>query len=106
MVTFSFNLLGELILVPVLIFGGGLLAFVSGDEKHAPTKTLIEWMLTFFALFIFARWVGQIWSEPTKFLTTIIGRNFLLPIFPQFGTSSKDGAVQLITSPLTVGSRW
>lgn len=85
-VAFSFSLLAELVVVPLLFLGGAMLAVAGGKDEYAKVKGLIEGILAIFIMYVLWKSVSQIWAEPTKFFTTQTGRNFLLPAFLMIGS--------------------
>lgn len=85
-VAYTFGLLAELVLVPVLVFLG-LLSGVAGTKpKYGPTKRLLEWVLAAFGILLTWVSIRQIVVDPTAFFTTATGRSFVLPIALTLGS--------------------
>ena len=76
---YSFDLLAELIIVPVTIFVGLIIGFSSMKKEHESIKTLFEWIAFGVVMLLLWKSVGSIWSQPEAFFTTRTGRNFILP---------------------------
>lgn len=79
-VAHSFSIWAELIFVPFLVLLGALIAVADRNPEHAKAKTLLEWIV--FGIVIAFLWnsITQIWKDPSLFLTTTTGLNFLLPV--------------------------
>lgn len=78
-VAYSFNIIIEFILVPVYVFLAYLLVIAQRDEKNAKIKSLIEWLLALFVVYLFIKSISQIQSNPVGFFTTSTGRSFIMP---------------------------
>ncbi|WP_208454614.1 hypothetical protein, partial [Jannaschia marina] len=85
-VAYSFSLVVEIILLPVLMLLAALIAVAGREESHAPAKTLFEIVLLAIGVFILWNSVEQIISDPEDFFTTATGRNFVLPGFLAVGS--------------------
>ena len=85
-VAYSFSLVVEIVLVPIMVLVGVRIAFADTKEGDASVKSLFEWIA--FALLIGMLWksVGSIWDQPGSFFTAQTGRNFLLPVILTTGS--------------------
>lgn len=75
---FTFSLIAELVLVPVLVILGGTLAVAQSDEKHAPVKKLINFLLVSFFLISIGHALYEITHHFTEFASLEKLREFLL----------------------------
>lgn len=85
-VAYTFSLVTELVLVPILFFLAATLAFASTKPEYAKVKVLLELILGTFAAVLVWNSVSSIWSQPDQFFTTDTGRNFVLPILLTVGS--------------------
>lgn len=85
-VAYSFSLVTELVLVPILFSLAVTLAFAATKPEYAKAKVLLELILATFATVLVWNSVSSIWSQPDQFLTTDTGRNFVLPILMTVGS--------------------
>ncbi|MDF1670610.1 MAG: hypothetical protein P1U83_13445 [Roseovarius sp.] len=85
-VAYSFSLLTELVLFPLLFLLGGTLVIAETDEKYAQVKTLLQWCLTLFLLAFLWQSMSGIWSNWDAFYTTTTARNFILPVLLTIGS--------------------
>ncbi|RVV97155.1 hypothetical protein EKE94_14070 [Mesobaculum littorinae] len=85
-VAYSFSLVTELVLVPILFSLAVTLAFAATKPEYAKAKALLELILATFATVLVWNSVSSIWSQPDQFLTTDTGRNFVLPILMTVGS--------------------
>ena len=78
-VAYSFGLLTELILVPVLAVVAGMTAYAEIKTEYANVRAVLQLVgLTIVAAFLW-RSVGEIWSQPESFFSYKTGREFILP---------------------------
>ena len=85
-VAYTFSLIAELVLAPVLFLLAATLAFADTKPKYAKAKVLLEFILTTFAIVLVWNSVSSILSQPSMFFTTDTGRNFVLPILLTIGS--------------------
>ena len=85
-VAYTFSLVTELVLVPILFFLGATLAFAGTKPEYAKAKVLLEFILATFAIVLVWNSLSSIWSQPDQFFTTDTGRNFVLPILLTVGS--------------------
>ena len=76
---YSFDLLVELVIVPVTIFIGLMIGFSSIKKEYESIKTLFEWIAFGVVVLLLWKSVGSIWTQPEAFFSTRTGRNFILP---------------------------
>lgn len=74
--TYTFPLWGELLLVPFLALIGGMLAVGEREARHAPTVTLLNWVLGLFGAFVIGRGVWMIVTNWASFATLATLRDF------------------------------
>ncbi len=85
-VAYTFSLVTELVLVPILFFLAATLAVAATKPEYAKAKVLLELILATFAAVLVWNSVSSIWSQPDQFFTTDTGRNFVLPILLTVGS--------------------
>lgn len=79
--TYSFSLIAELILVPVLVMLAGMLALAKYDKKYSNIIPLINWMLILFGLSTIIHALYEIVAHFGEFANVNKLREFLLPPF-------------------------
>ena len=85
-VAYSFSLLVEFFLVPIMVFVGLIIVFADRGKEYASVKTLFEWIAFVVVIGMLWKSVGSIWQQPEAFFTAQIGRNFLLPFLLTAGS--------------------
>jgi hypothetical protein len=85
-VAYTFSLVTELVLVPILFFLAATLSFAATKPEYAKAKVLLELILATFATVLVWNSVSLILSQPDQFFTTDTGRNFVLPILLTVGS--------------------
>lgn len=77
---YTFPLWSELLLVPLTVFLGGLLAVADHDQKFAPIKRIIETLFVLIGLSMLAYSVIMIVNNPEEVWTIATLRSFAVPI--------------------------
>lgn len=85
-VAYTFNFLTELLLVPLFVFIGAVIAFSETNEKYQPVKKLFETILAVIVVMLLWHSISLIWEMPSGFFISHNGRNFLLPILLTIGS--------------------
>ena len=85
-VAYSFSLLVEFFLVPILLLVGLVIAFADTKKEYASAKTLFEWIATVVVIGMLWKSIGNIWQQPDAFFSVQTGRDFLLPILLTVGS--------------------
>ena len=85
-VAYSFSLLVEFVLVPIMVFAGLIVAYAEIKNEYSSVKILFEWIVVIVVMGMLLKSLGSIWDEPRSFLTVQTGRNFLLPILLTTGS--------------------
>ena len=85
-VAYSFSLLVEFFLVPIMVLVGVVIAFADTKEGYASVKTLFEWIAFVVVIGMLWKSVGNIWQQPESFFAAQTGRNFLLPFLLTAGS--------------------
>jgi hypothetical protein len=62
-----------------------MIAVADKDPQRAKVKALFEWIVLGIVIAFLWNSISHIWSDPSLFLTTTTGLNFLLPIFLTIG---------------------
>ena len=83
---YTFSLVTELVLVPILFFLAATLAFAETKPEYAKAKVLLELILATFAIVLVWNSLSSVWSQPDQFFKTDTGRNFVLPILLTVGS--------------------
>lgn len=83
---YSFSLPVEIVIVPFMIFLGGLIVVAGSKEEHASTKKILELIVLTVVLALLWNSVTSIWTRPEAFFTTKTGRDFMLPILLTLGS--------------------
>jgi hypothetical protein len=84
-VAYSFSLVTELILLPVLFLLGFAMVMAERDPNHAKPKAPLVWIIVAIVGVILWNSLSQIWYDPSLFWTTTTGRNFFLPVLLTVG---------------------
>lgn len=85
-VAYTFNFLTELLIVPLFVFLGAVIAVSATNEKHKAVKNLFETITAVIVIALLWHSTSQIWQTPGDFFTIQNGRNFLLPILLTIGS--------------------
>lgn len=85
-VAYTFGLMTEIVLTPLLFLLIATLAFAEKKPEYAKAKVLLEFILATFAIVLVWNSVSSIWKQPGMFFTTDTGRNFALPILLTVGS--------------------
>ena len=85
-VAYSFSLLVELFLVPIMVFVGLIIAIADTKKEYASVKRLFEWIALAVLIGMLWKSMGSIWGQSGSFVTVQTGRNFLLPIILTIGS--------------------
>ncbi|WP_055669067.1 hypothetical protein [Desnuesiella massiliensis] len=80
----SFSLLIEIILVPILVFLGGIIAFVERDEKYKSARRLLEVLSLGFAVVVIIFTIKNTIQSPRELINTKTLKEFFLPILLLF----------------------
>lgn len=85
-VAYTYSLLTELLLVPLLAFLGAMIGFSAIDKKYQSVKMLFETITAVIVVILLWHSLSLVWESPSDFFTTQNGRTFLLPIFLTIGS--------------------
>lgn len=85
-VAYTFSLVTEIVLAPLLFLLAATLAFADKKPEYAKVKVLLEFILATFAIVLVWNSVSSIWTQPDMFFTTDTGRNFALPVLLTVGS--------------------
>ena len=75
----SFSLPVELLFVPFMALLAMLIGISQTNAEHPSVTSFLEWLAITIAAALLWKAVVGIWDQPSAFLTTQTGRNFLLP---------------------------
>lgn len=81
---YTFNIIIEFILVPALVFIGGLLSAAEHNEKHKSVAHLINNLLSAFGLFLIVYAIYTAIKNPESFLSWQTFHDFYTPIILSF----------------------
>jgi hypothetical protein len=76
---YTFNLLAEIILVPILVFVGVMSAFAGTKKEYLPVKKLFDYILSFIGIFFIIFALGKVFSDLQNIATSDNLRTFILP---------------------------
>jgi hypothetical protein len=77
---YVFPIFAELVLVPVLFFGGALLAYSKTRAEYAPVKRLMEFVMAAVGFFLLAHAAARLAVDVTSLLAVENVKRFVLPI--------------------------
>lgn len=75
---YTFPLWGELLLVPFLVFIGGMLAVAHGEQRYKPVATLLQTVIALFGLFLLGRGLWLVVANWSSFATLATLRDFYM----------------------------
>lgn len=78
---FTFSLIKELILLPIIVLAAMMQAFASFDIKHKQLDTLIKILLSLFSFFVFMFSLYKTILQHSALFTIDNLKNFLLPVY-------------------------
>lgn len=76
----QFNLLTELILLPILVLFGMLQVLADREKETKNIASLIDWLFAIFGFLILGVSINDIWVDYTTFANTSNIKSFLIPI--------------------------
>ena len=85
-VAYSFSLLVEFFLVPIMVLVGVIIAYADIKKEYASVKTLFEWIAAIVVVGMLWKSVGSIWQQPESFFAVETARNLLLPFLLTAGS--------------------
>ena len=85
-VAYSFSLLVEFFLVPIMVLVGVIIAYADIKKEYASVKTLSEWIAAIVVVGMLWKSVGSIWQQPESFFAVETARNLLLPFLLTAGS--------------------
>jgi hypothetical protein len=75
---YTFPLWGELLLVPLLVFTGGMLAVAQGEKRYKPVAALLQLVIVLFGLFLLGRGLWLVVANWSSFATLATLRDFYM----------------------------
>lgn len=84
-VTYSFSLLTEMIIFPVIVIFGVLYALSENMKELKPIKNIFGSLLSIYIIVVVWHSISIIYKEPTMFWNTTTARDFMLPFLLSIG---------------------
>ena len=79
MAFYTFNLLAEIIFVPILVFVGVMSAFAETKKEYLPVKKIFDFILSAIGIFFIIFAFGKIFSDFQSIATSDNLKTFILP---------------------------
>ncbi|WP_379931878.1 hypothetical protein [Maribacter chungangensis] len=77
---YTFSLITELIIIPVMVFIGVIVVFYEHRNKDSKVKNFLEGVLSLFGLALLSYAIFKVTSLPNEFLNKNTGLDFVVPI--------------------------